>query len=253
MKRSLAVVLALCVPAVASAMPTDDEFVQIRANRTSRLTNCAVQGIDGAVVLRFTLEGKAPVVELPAAEKKQPRKIGPKGYKFAACGLSDQDGTSTVLFLKKNKSDTTALERSLDVEDFEDQGRLGSACRSVKGWPGTFIYKTIGSGHFPSSDPRRYTISLILRHGAGVGRTSCATFLARNGREVAKVGLYEAGGEYYARYYGGTGCGTRISGRSLAAKARQIAGDDDIYAKFGNTCYGPIPAGSCRNSSDPQC
>lgn len=123
-----------------------------------------------------------------------------------------------------------------------------SQCSQTVGWPGSHIYKTIGSTHF--TDIRRNTIGVILRLGARGPFPSCVEALDSSGRVVAKLGLYARGAGWAARYYAGIGCGagTPFNGSRLGAIARTNTGSSRVYMKFGEVCYGPIEAARCIGS-----
>ncbi len=123
-----------------------------------------------------------------------------------------------------------------------------SACTSTVSWPSGHIYKTIGSEHF--SDIRRNTIGIVLKPGARGPFPSCVDAVDKDGRVIAKLGLYERGNGWAARYYAGWGCGasTPFNGNAVAARAREGSGSSQIYMNFGTVCYGPIEASRCIGS-----
>lgn len=123
-------------------------------------------------------------------------------------------------------------------------------CRTLSSWPGSYIYKTIGSDHF--TDVRRNTIGLIMKMGAPTANaTSCVQVLAENGKVITNLGLYARGAGWAARYYSGFGCGsaTPVNGNAVAALARSASGSSRIIMNLAGTCYGPIEATRCLNSS----
>lgn len=127
-----------------------------------------------------------------------------------------------------------------------------SACTTITAWPGTHIYKTIGSTHFSPGDVRRNTIGLILKSGTKGPFPTCIEAIDTDGTMVAKLGRYAQGErEWAARYYAGIGCGTStaFNGKGVASRAESNTGSKNIYLKFGNTCYGPIDASRCQGSS----
>lgn len=123
-----------------------------------------------------------------------------------------------------------------------------SSCSQTLSWPSGHVYKTIGSEHF--YDVRRNTIGIILKPGARGPYPSCVEALDKNGRVVAKLGLYSTGNGWAARYYAGIGCGsgTPYNGAGVAARARQSSGSSKVYMKFDGVCYGPIEASQCIGS-----
>jgi hypothetical protein len=255
MRKSFCFALALMIlPQLANAVPAAEEFKRLRDERERRVTECSITGAGSTrVTLGMHLDRRRPAVELPEQFKKTGEIVGPVGYIFAACGESSSQPGKFNLFLKKSRDAADAIEVNLTLNDFEKASEVSASCGTVKSWPSTMIYKRIGSGHFSNADPRRYSISLILRRGSGVPRPSCWDVVAKNGQEVAQVGIYATGGEYDARYYGGWGCGTNIGGSALASRATSAAGSPEVYFKAGSVCYGPIDPRVCRNSTDSQC
>lgn len=123
-----------------------------------------------------------------------------------------------------------------------------SSCSEIVPWPSGHIYKTIGSEHF--SDIRRNTVGIVLKQGARGPYPSCVDAVDKDGRVVAKLGLYEKGNGWAARYYAGIRCGTSTpyNGNAVAARAREGSGSSQIYMNFGSVCYGPIDASQCIGS-----
>ena len=74
--------------------------------------------------------------------------------------------------------------------------------------------------------------------------------VTRKGQTVASMGRYSLGGGYLARYYGCVGGTAGMSGAAIAASARAISGNSQVYLKLNSTCYGPIDAGRCYNSNN---
>ena len=235
----------LFAPTHVLAAPDASAFKLLNKNRTVTLADCTVSGIDGTANLKLGLDSGVASVSLPASFKKAAMKIGAKGSKFAACGVSDVDPTQPVLFLKSSVS-ATPTEHDLRLSDFEKAESISGACSTVRSWPGTFIYKTVGSHHF--TDVRRNTIGLIMKNGSSVPTPSCIDIISSNGTKVGDFGFYARGAGGYARYYGGVGCGDTINGQILASRARKAAGNDSVYARIGTTCYGPITASKCVGS-----
>ena len=124
-----------------------------------------------------------------------------------------------------------------------------TGCSSIVPWPGSHIYKTVGSDHF--TDIRRNTIGVILKVGASGPFPQCVSAIDSRGGTIASLGLYERGFGWAARYYAGYGCGisTPLNGSAVASQARRGAGSSKIYVKFDKVCYGPIEASRCVNSS----
>lgn len=240
------VVAALAITSSSSfAAPDAGAYKKISKRKEVSITGCGVTGVTGLVTVRVGLDKKRASVSLPASYKRASLLVGPQGSQFAACGASDTVPGQTSLFLKSGK-DAVATEHALALSDFEEQSGVGSACGSIRSWPGSFIYKTVGSHHF--TDVRRNTIGLIMKNGANVSTPQCIDILAKNGKKIADFGFYSRGAGWFARYYGGIGCGDTINGNVLAGRARKAGGSDSIYARIGNVCYGPISASRCIGS-----
>ena len=124
-----------------------------------------------------------------------------------------------------------------------------SSCARVAGWPGSHIYKTIGSHHF--TDVRRNTIGVVVKPGGQGPFPSCIRAVDTKGNVIASLGAYiPAGPGWQARYYAGIGCGsaTPFNGSAVAARARARSGSSKIYLNFGAVCYGPIESTQCVGS-----
>lgn len=133
----------------------------------------------------------------------------------------------------------------------KNQDKAPSSCKRVSSFPGSHIYKTIGSTHFSPVDVRRNTIGLIVKPGGSGPFPSCAYALDSENNVVAKLGLYQRGGSWAARYYAGVGCGsdTAYNGSRVGQNARENTGSTNIYLQFDSVCYGPIDATRCVGSS----
>jgi hypothetical protein len=131
-----------------------------------------------------------------------------------------------------------------------DSGSVAS-CSSTVGWPGSHIYKTIGSTHFSPGDVRRNTIGLVIKPGGRGPFPSCIRAVDTSGKVVAQLGLYSRNDGWAARYYAGVGCGsgTPFNGAAVASRARSNTGSSRIYLNFDGICYGPIDASTCVGSS----
>lgn len=123
------------------------------------------------------------------------------------------------------------------------------SCTRTASWPGSHIYKTIGSSHF--TDIRRNTSGVIIEPGGSGPFPSCISVVDTEGNKIGQMGLYAKGNGWAARYYAGIGCGgsTPYSGATLANKARSNTGSPFVYMNFGSVCYGPIDANKCIGSS----
>lgn len=126
-----------------------------------------------------------------------------------------------------------------------------NSCQRVAPFPGSHIYKTLGSTHFAPGDVRRNTIGLVVRQGGQGPFPNCVTVVDKSGALVAKMGLYSRGNGWAARWYAGFGCGvdTPLNGAAVAAAAKANSGSTDIYFNFESVCYGPIDARQCIGSS----
>lgn len=264
MKRFLACIL-LVAPALAEAAPAPSEYLKVRAKRVTRVEGCDVDGIDGLVTLKFSLRQGRIHVSVPDKYKRQTPAIGAKENRYVACGTSASDPAKKVVFTNLTRG-SIPTEHDIGLDDFEPAiddgtpgddgpsgvgtntgGNLGAACKSVKPFPGSFIYKTIGSEHF--TDARRNTIGLVMKPGANVATPGCIDVLAKNGAKISDLGFYSRGGGWFARYYGGIGCGDTVNGSALQSRATQASGSDDVYFRIGTTCYGPVDANRCIGSS----
>lgn len=137
-----------------------------------------------------------------------------------------------------------------------DTSALGRACNGkIVSIPGDIIYKTVGSRHFPSNDPRRWSVSLIRRKASSWRFPSCINILDKNGKTVGNMGIYSySSHEWGPRSYGGWGCGKGTGGgSSVASAAMKSSRSNEVYFDMGDYCFGPQRADSCKNSKDPQC
>lgn len=228
----------------ANAIPTDSEYKKIKRGTSSTKVLGSCPLVDGVNKIKITQGGKA--VTLHTQKNRDSYSLNKK-YKFFACG---DDGTGNIILFAKAKKTGEPVSFDLTIDDFpRSESNLGSACSSVKSFPGSHIYKTIGSHHF--TDIRRNTVGLILKIGASGPFPSCVSALDKEGKEVAKLGLYARGAGWAARYYAGIGCGSRtaLNGNAIGSKARKNTGSTNIYMDFGSTCYGPIDATRCIGSS----
>jgi hypothetical protein len=126
---------------------------------------------------------------------------------------------------------------------------LEKGCAKVSGWPSGLIYKTMGSDHFSSGDPRKNTIGLIAKPGTSVFASGCTEMLDSKGNIVARFGLYSTNDGWRFRAYSAVGCGgSGESASSVANKALKNTSSTDVYVQFGNTCYGPIDPRQCIGS-----
>ena len=170
-----------------------------------------------------------------------------RSIRFVACS-SDGNG-GAVLLGRERRDSTTTVTIPLSLRSFS-QNAVSSQCRSIETWPRWLIYKTIGSHHFSSGDPRRWTAGLI-GNGAPVDAGSCVDMLDSSGKVVAKFGRFLPDNQYSFRTYTATGCGGSSGKRApeIASEARSNSGKTDVYIKLGNSCYGPIDPQRCYNSS----
>lgn len=245
-KLSTVVVSALCVLAGVSGGSAEAQalkFINIGSKKDASkvLNNCPL--VEGVNKIKIINGGKA--VELQTLKNRDSYSF-PVKYKQFAC--ADAGGGNFVLYAKTSPN-SEAVIFDLALTDFPKvESNVGSACSSIKSWPGSHIYKTVGSHHF--TDIRRNTIGLILKIGAGGPYPGCVEAIDTKGNVVAKLGLYSKGAGWAARYYAGIGCGSRtpFNGGAVTAKARKNTGSSKIYMDFGSTCYGPIEASRCVGS-----
>lgn len=132
-------------------------------------------------------------------------------------------------------------------------GKTGikSVCSKVRSLGSGEIWKSIGSNHFPSTDPRRYSTSFITRRGTSAPSGNCISVYAANGKLVSKLGLYARNErEYSSRFYGATGCGDKKGGAAVASAAKKVAGTSRVYiTSNGKNCAVIQNPASCYNSS----
>ena len=223
----------------AFAQPAQSDYKKLGNgnNASAVLTNCPL--VEGVTKVKITNGGKS--VSVFTLKNRDDYNFGKK-YKYFAC---QADG---VIYAKDAVGDAP-VTFDLSLSDFpKAENNVGSACGTVRSWPGSHIYKTVGSHHF--TDIRRNTIGLILKYGASGPFPSCISVVDTKGKEVAKMGLYAKGAGWAARYYAGVGCGggTPFNGSSVANKAKSNTGSTKIYMDFGSTCLGPIDANQCIGS-----
>lgn len=241
MIRSALLVLSLSILFVAqlAAQPADSEFVQAQKRSTVVLENCPL--FDQVTSVTVGKAGKS--LALSANMKRRALNLK-RTYRFFACGTDVQ---GVVRIFVKAKATAQAKALRLTLKNFPKQSApVVSNCQK---YPGSFIYKTVGSSHF--SDVRRNTIGLILRYGAPGPYPSCVSVKDSRGNVVAKMGLYARGAGWAARYYAGIGCGagTPYNGSAVASRAKKNTGSTKVNLDFGNRCYGPIEANRCIGSS----
>lgn len=204
---------------------------------------------DGRRVSRNVVSGSSAISVVGEFDASAP------GYEIGVQGQAQ----SVVISPTTSETVTDAFAGGIAVDEINvnvvgdsASGDGPSACTTISAWPGTHIYKTIGSTHFSPGDVRRNTIGLILRAGTRGPFPTCIEAIDTDGTMVAKLGRYAQGErEWAARYYAGIGCGTStaFNGRSVASRAQSNTGSRNIYLKFGSTCFGPIDASQCQGSS----
>jgi hypothetical protein len=226
--------------------------------RIIELKGCAIfPGVSSVVV---GLRGSALAI-LPRSLDREAVRL-PQSYRYFGC-TKDLSGKSVVF--AKERVGSAEVPLTLDDATFplkgdpqpEEEGEensgksttLNAKCQKVEKFPGSFIYKTIGSNHF--SDIRRNTIGLIVKPGLRANWPRCVDVLDKEGNRVALLSLYAVGGKWSARFYAGVGCatGTPFNGSRVSSLARAESGDNEIYFDFGNTCFGPVRADRCVGSS----
>jgi hypothetical protein len=123
-------------------------------------------------------------------------------------------------------------------------------CKNVISWPRYLVFKPFGATHI-TNGPRAGAVGLIGLGSTPFSVNSCIDFVNKNGKKVFAVGRYFPNGPYKFRMYSGWGCaGESINGCVAARRAKRKTKSKNIYAKFGNTCYGPISPTKCLNSND---
>jgi hypothetical protein len=145
----------------------------------------------------------------------------------------------------------TPIPNPDDNDNGGGSGGSVASCSSVLGWPGSHVYKTIGSTHFSPGDVRRNTIGLVIKPGGRGPFPSCIKAVDSDGKVIAQLGLYSRNDGWAARYYAGIGCGasTPLNGAAVASRARANTGSSQIYLNFDGMCFGPINASTCVGSS----
>lgn len=158
---------------------------------------------------------------------------------------------SKTLMAATSEAPETFVEIPLTKSNFpKSESSLGKACSKVSSFPGFFIYKVVGSSHIPTSDCRRHSVALVLTSSQNGVPSSCVDVVDSKGNKIGSMGRYLPNGAYSGRYYGCYGCsGETLTGSMLSSRARSNTGSTDIYMDFGSTCYGPVNAGACKNSS----
>ncbi len=228
------------IPAALMAQGNELTFKKLKNKKDLTIKNCPI--VDGESRVKVDAGGKE--VSLVSLKNRDSYSLGKKKFKYFACD------TLGNLYAKKKTSDTATLF-DVSLTDFPKvENNLGKACKNVKSWPGSHIYKTIGSHHF--TDVRRNTIGLIVRRGGSGPFPGCIDVVDSNGEVVAKMGRYATNErDWAARFYAGVGCGggTPFNGSAIASRAKKSSGNTKIYMDVGTTCLGPIEANKCIGSA----
>lgn len=206
------------------------------------LKNCAL--VDGVTRVKVDSSGKKISIKLNKSTYEY--SLGAK-YKFFACATNVN--TSAVEILAKKKVSDEATAFSPTINDFEKvRNDVGAACRSTQSFPGGLIYKTVGSHHF--TDCRRHTAGLIATYGFSGSVSGCCNIIDTRGNRLARLGLYQTGAGWKARWYNCFGCGSgeNLDGFDIARKASSNTGSKNVYVECGGRCYGPIRADVCVGS-----
>lgn len=236
------VFLLVALPDVLSAQevvepPEGVEFSEIQGRRRLALNNCPL--VEGVTKVYVTDQGR--YIQLPPSNKRGPYKLA-RRQKFFACA---DRGDGQFAIFTKGRADGQVTRYDLTLSDFPGNS-IDAACSSIRSWPGSLIYKTIGSPHF--YDCRRNTIGVIAKYGFSGPYPSRIDLLDIQGNNVGSVVLYARGGEYAARWYACIGGAPARNGRAVADLARRNTGSSNVYFDFGNICFGPVPADKCINS-----
>jgi hypothetical protein len=226
-------------------------------------TKISVFSFDGARIMSRDFDGKGTVVvgdfdpkpgfEIAYQSDSQSVVFNPvegEVQQVTSLGASPVDEIN-VAVLGAASGDNSGGSTGGGGSDGGSGGGSIAQCSSVAAWPGSHIYKTIGSNHFSPGDVRRNTIGLVIRPGGRGPFPSCINAVDSAGTVVAKLGLYSRNDGWAARYYAGIGCGagTPFNGSAVASRARANTGSSSIYMNFDGVCFGPIDASTCLGSS----
>jgi hypothetical protein len=243
--------LALAATGQAQAQNTDITYLKVSDARDKTLVGCNITSFADRVIVK---EGGRRLALPRSADRKM--YAVPGTYNFFGCGLNNN--SQLVIFAKK-KATSQPVELALSDANFppreesqdddgDTDGRFRAECTKVAKFPGSFIYKTVGSHHF--TDCRRNTHGLIVKPGVRANWPSKADVVDREGNLVSVMGLYATGSGWSARYYACVGAGRsyNLDGFDVARRARGNTGSSSVYLRMGSTCFGPIPAERCIGS-----
>ena len=115
-------------------------------------------------------------------------------------------------------------------------------CKGVRTDFTNVLWKSQSSAHLNPRDARSGGCTLIYGRRNYGPRSSCLPVYDSRGVLVAKLGLYQRGGEYGARYYTGVGCAQKLSCSGLGSKLKKTNGNRTVYIG--------IDAGLCRKVTD---
>jgi hypothetical protein len=214
---------------------------QVQAQVTAEVT-CDIDqnGTPETIQIFNNRRAQVKVNDTGRAKKVTFGKRYPADQWTASCADRNDDGKLDLVLTNNTTSKTKAFS-------FYSASGSFSACSSIQPWPGTLIYKTVGSDHFVG-DPRRFAVNVVAKFGFNIS-DSCIQIYATDGTLLGQMGYYGRWVGGPARWYGPTGCGNMsYPGSSLASRANKAANNPNIIAKIGNSCFGPIPANVCRGS-----
>jgi hypothetical protein len=239
---------------------TDNKDLLGFARVLKSVTTVDIRTMDGAQIAETNLPGDGDVVvgnfnDEPGEEVAIKTKAGYTVFNPVSKQTSEVT-TSDGIAVDEININTFAKATSGGGNSGENNGGgdspppvSGAGCSNIQSWPGSHIYKTVGSHHF--TDVRRNTSGIVVEAGGHGPFPGCVNIVDTKGHVLAKMGSYPPGPGWAARFYAGIGCGsgTPYNGATVASKARSYTGSQYIYADFGSVCYGPIDATKCLGSS----
>jgi hypothetical protein len=249
MKKILFILTTLSCLLCTSTCFAQFEALSFRKLKRGRETTIrACDALDGVSTFRVSRSA----ISLGKNSKRGSFEL-PNNIQFVACGV---DATGKEVLVVKRTKNTQPRVLNLELSDFPES-KLGGVCKGVTPWPSSYlIYKTRGSDHFTiAGDRRKTTVGLIARAGAPVsGDFSCIEFLDAQGNVAFKAGRYATNSpkeaQWKFRAYSASGCGgAGITSSEITRQVTAKTGKNEIYAKIGSQCYGPINPGQCYGSS----
>jgi hypothetical protein len=202
----------------------------------------AVSGIEGKQDKRLTISERGSKICLRETLNRECYETG-TNYRFWQC-------EDDVLQAATAQDPDNFVTLDLSASDFPKiKSKLAQECKNIVSFPGSFIYKVVGSKHISPSDCRRHSVAFV-QNSSIYGTHSCVTIRDSLGNAVGEMGRYYPNGHYAARYYGCAGCSNEtLTGGMVSSRARAKTGNTNIYIDMGTTCVGPINGGACKNSS----